>query len=455
MESSNDPMQFDATWQQLSLVLDEAMARLRDQDRDAVVLRFFEGRNLRDVGAALGLSEDAAKKRVARALEKLRKSLARRGVDSTAAAIGETIAANSIQAAPFVLSKSITAMAATKGATASASTTTLIKGALKIMAWSQTKTAIIAAAVVIMAAGTSLVVVRQASLIRGKTESEWINSIVYFGDDNQMRLWHSLGPKGIQMLVHALKPPPNELTQEQAHLSRVNRMKAASVLCQLEDNNLGNDAQSALPEIINDIKAEKDDGVLGIELGMFEMPIQSMSETEKAALFPELLRDIQHNNSSVRNNALVALQYYPDQADAVIPLMVKSLQDPIPGVRLMAVQALIKIDPQNAASSSFVKIVAGCITGPQGDMPGALNEAVIMLGQLHREPDVAVPVLIQSLQNPDAYVRGNAAAALGRFGGQARSAVPALTRSLEDSDHGIRRQAAAALKRINSSALAQ
>ncbi|HEY3760751.1 MAG TPA: TIGR03435 family protein [Verrucomicrobiae bacterium] len=161
MESLNDSVQLDSEWQKLSPFLDEAMAHLHDTDRNAVVLRFFEGRNLQEIGTALGLSEDAAKKRVSRALEKLRKFLARRGVDSTTTAIGETIAANSIQAAPAVLAKSITAVAVVKGAAASTSTLTLIKGTLKIMAWSKTQTAIVAGVVVLFAAGTATVTVKQ------------------------------------------------------------------------------------------------------------------------------------------------------------------------------------------------------------------------------------------------------------------------------------------------------
>ena len=83
------------TWNQLSPLLDEAMLRLGQTDRDALVLRYFEGRSLNEVGSALGASEDAAKKRVNRALEKLRQFFAKRGVDSTAATIAETISANS------------------------------------------------------------------------------------------------------------------------------------------------------------------------------------------------------------------------------------------------------------------------------------------------------------------------------------------------------------------------
>src|ERR1017187_2962032 len=101
-ESTPDPV-----WQQLAPLLDDAMMRLGRRDREAVVLRFFKGRSLGEVAAALNIKEPAAQKRVSRALEKLRNHFARRGVDSTAAAIGETISAHSIQAAPVALAKAV------------------------------------------------------------------------------------------------------------------------------------------------------------------------------------------------------------------------------------------------------------------------------------------------------------------------------------------------------------
>jgi HEAT repeat protein len=121
----------------------------------------------------------------------------------------------------------------------------------------------------------------------------------------------------------------------------------------------------------------------------------------------------------------------------------------------MAVRALNKIDPENDAKSNFVSVLVGCVTGPPGDTPGAANDAVVMLGNLHREPALAVPALIQSLQSADPYIRQNSAAALGRFGGQAKSAVSALQQALEDSDGNVRRQATTALTRINSGAPAK
>ena len=160
MQSELDA-QAGPTWNQLSPLLDEAMLRLGQADRDALVLRYFEGRSLNEVGSALGASEDAAKKRVNRALEKLRNFFAKRGVDSTTSAIAETISANSVLIAPATLAKTATAVALAKGATASTSTLTLIKGALKIMAWTKAKTAVVTGAIVLLAAGTTTVTVKE------------------------------------------------------------------------------------------------------------------------------------------------------------------------------------------------------------------------------------------------------------------------------------------------------
>ena len=150
-----------AAWEQIAPLLDEAMGRLGETDRNAVVLRFFENKTAAEVGVALKLTEAAAHMRVSRALEKLRKLFSKRGVSSTTAIIAETISVNSIQAAPAALAKTVTAVAVAKGAAASGSTLTLIKGALKIMAWTKAKTAIVSGVVVLLAAGTTTVAVKE------------------------------------------------------------------------------------------------------------------------------------------------------------------------------------------------------------------------------------------------------------------------------------------------------
>jgi hypothetical protein len=116
---------------------------------------------LAEVGDALKSSEDTARKRVTRALEKLRKYFSRRGVASTSAIIASGISVNSVQAAPMALAKSVTAVAIAKSAAASGSTLTLIKGALKLMAWTKAKTALAIGAALLLTVGTTTIVVQK------------------------------------------------------------------------------------------------------------------------------------------------------------------------------------------------------------------------------------------------------------------------------------------------------
>ncbi len=171
----------DAMWEQLAPTLDEAMAQLRDKDRDAIVLRFFENKSLREVGTAMGLEERAAQKRVARGLEKLRAFFSKRGLTLSAVAIGGTIAANSVQAAPATLVTTVAA-AAVKGASVTASTLTLVNGALKVMAWTKAKTVIVAGTVALLVAGAATTAVNDiqnrrifAWRVRGITDYEKTN----------------------------------------------------------------------------------------------------------------------------------------------------------------------------------------------------------------------------------------------------------------------------------------
>ncbi len=150
-----------AVWAQLEPLLDEAMASLGDTDRAVLALRYFENQTAAEIGRTLKLNEEAAKKRVGRALEKLRKFFTKRGVTSTAETIAGVISAHSVQAVPATLVKSVTAVALAKGAAASTSTLTLIKGALKIMAWTKVKTAAVAGAGVLLAAGLTTITVQQ------------------------------------------------------------------------------------------------------------------------------------------------------------------------------------------------------------------------------------------------------------------------------------------------------
>jgi len=126
----NEPESEAWAWARVAPLLDTAIAGLNEKDRNAIVLRFFEGRKLKEVGASLGTSEDGATKRVNRAVEKLRKFFAKRGVVLPAATLTAIIAANSVQAAPpgLAIAATTASLTGAVGAGLSGLITTITKG---------------------------------------------------------------------------------------------------------------------------------------------------------------------------------------------------------------------------------------------------------------------------------------------------------------------------------------
>jgi uncharacterized protein (TIGR03435 family) len=171
MQSMLQPSSDDSAWEQLTPLLDEAIGRLGTADRNVVALRYFQNKSAQEIAAVLNIGEAAAKKRLARAVEKLRLDFFKRGISVSTTALSGAILTHSIQAAPTALAKSVTAIALAKGATAPISTLTLIKGALKIMAWTKAKTAIVGGAVVLLAAGTTTITVKEIAAHRA--EASW------------------------------------------------------------------------------------------------------------------------------------------------------------------------------------------------------------------------------------------------------------------------------------------
>ena len=102
-------------WTTIEPLLDEAMEALEPQDRTAILLRYFEDKSLREIGQTLGASEDAAQKRVSRALEHLRAFFSKRGRAISAAGLAAVISANATHAAPAGLKAAILSSAALSG----------------------------------------------------------------------------------------------------------------------------------------------------------------------------------------------------------------------------------------------------------------------------------------------------------------------------------------------------
>jgi RNA polymerase sigma factor (sigma-70 family) len=148
-------------WTQVEPFLDEAMHTLDDTDRAAVLLRYFENKSLREVGHTLGTSDDAAQKRVSRAVERLREFFAKRGVSFGASGLVVVISANAVQAAPVGLAATISTAAVLTGTTFATTTTAT---ATKAIAMTILQKTLIAATIVVAGLATSLVIQHQTQV---------------------------------------------------------------------------------------------------------------------------------------------------------------------------------------------------------------------------------------------------------------------------------------------------
>ncbi|MCD6051071.1 MAG: hypothetical protein K0Q55_2474 [Verrucomicrobia bacterium] len=155
----------EARMERVAPILDEAINQLGEEDRAAIVLRFFEQRDFRAVGLALGSGEDAARMRVNRALEKLQSMLKRKGVALSATALGTMLTAGAVSAAPAGLSVSLAGAAfaaATKGGGTSIGMLTLMN---------QFKVGIAGAIVVTGLAGSLFVQHRSAGRLQTENDA--------------------------------------------------------------------------------------------------------------------------------------------------------------------------------------------------------------------------------------------------------------------------------------------
>ena len=164
-EIGDEPEDARQIWDELKPHLDAALAKLGDLDRSAVVMRYMQRRSLREVGEALGVSEDAAKQRVFRAIGKLRSLLSKNAGTCLPAAAGLTavIAARAVQAAPAGMLQTATAVATGAGASG-VQAAGLLKGTGWVMMATKTKVTLVAAAVAILVGTPAAIVATHRAL---------------------------------------------------------------------------------------------------------------------------------------------------------------------------------------------------------------------------------------------------------------------------------------------------
>jgi len=229
-------------WTQIEPLLDEAMEALDATDRTAVLLRYFENQSFRQVGERLGTTDDAAQKRVSRAVDRLREFFSKRGVAVGASGLVAVISAHAVQAAPAGLALTIST-ASTIGATSAVAATTVT--VTKVIAMTTLQKTVIATAIVV-AAGAGIYQARQSSQLRQANEvleekradlALQVNALQRERDDTSNRL----------VLASAGAPKPEQKSSEVLKL----RGQVGTLQQTLSDMSATN-ARSGLAKMMSD-----------------------------------------------------------------------------------------------------------------------------------------------------------------------------------------------------------
>ena len=427
MQSTLTETSPENAWRELAPLLDEAVAHLGATDRAAVVLRYFKNQSLAEVGAALGASEDAAKKRVARALEKLRKFFAHRGVALSATAIAGAVSAHSVQAAPAGLGKTISVVAAAKGAAAGGSTLTLVKGALKIMAWTKMKTAVVVGASVLLAAGTTDLIVKSDFLAarepsyQGRSLVEWLPDVDSGRPPDQRakaaEAIRHMGAATLPFLLNDLMFDPRLARHPVRYLKPDSRPgdERSRQACWAFDA-LGPLGKPAIPELTRLLEQNAGyvPGAL-VGIGREALP-QIFNALTNSSFF------VRDNTAAALANAVYAGKITPDDAEPALPVAINNL---------------------TYADTNQLFLV------------NTRFRAVDLINALALEPDLSVPALAQELTDTNLWVAAESAQALGRFGTNGGAAVPALVKAVASTNAELSCAAAWSLSQIDPHAYIQ
>jgi len=476
-------------WEQIAPSLDAAIAGLNEQDRHAIVLRYFQNKNLQEIGAALGASEDAAKKRVHRALEKLRRFLAKRGITSRAAVIAAAISANSVQAAPVSLAGSVTAVAFAKGATASGSTLSLMKGALKFMAWTKAKTITVAAVVAIFAVGTTTFSVRRPDPLRARVEQILEQKMMPGGNQWQAGM-DELWAMGTNIVPHlaaeAVRPDsflsrtyPALLNKLPANLR--NRLPQPIDRAQLRQTAMNVISEfgplavrRAAPAVIAGL-SETDDRHNNYAVRCLRWLLPDSASA--VAILEQGLAGTK-TNWSVPESFLSVDDSVWDKIPEVVPSLINQLGDAgvayhyaivlgrVGSNGAPAIPALIQVSDMGAAGfpdaesarwhlvEGYSSIGLHTVKARQDDkgINHARAMAVLALGRIGIATPEVCAAVARAWNAPDAWVRQNAAKAVALLGPPMANELPELRSGLMDQDNGALAEKLLAIRKIGPDA---
>jgi len=216
---------------------------------------------------------------------------------------------------------------------------------------------------------------------------------------------------------------------------------------------LGKDAQAAAPAVGQALRDE-DESVRAIAIGFFtdtedeDALLNQLAARQKQKLLPDFVRALESGRDwGLRNNAALALRYYPEDRSVVVPALADALSDPVPQVRMVAAESLHGIAPDAIAREGVVLVVISILREPDDQIA---SRAARLLGEMAENPDLTVPALVESVQGTNRLVASSAASALGRFPEYSDLIVPVLLQAYQDTNSPVSRRASGgALQQIS------
>jgi len=239
----------------------------------------------------------------------------------------------------------------------------------------------------------------------------------------------------------------NVLPTPRMNATRVTRMNVAHLL-----SNLGHDAPLATSVMAEALKDESA-GVRQIAIAFFTYTegedafLNQLPNKKKRKLLPDFIRAIGYTrHSGLRNNAAIALRYYPEERETVVPVLIRALKDPAPAVRLLAAEGLHAMASDSIDMNGVVSVVIGVLKESDDQVA---YRAAGLLGNMGNTPSLAVPALLESVKGTNSLVASGAAFALGSFAANAKIIAPVLLKAYQDTNSIVRRWASGpTLKKI-------
>ena len=424
----------DTAWEQLSPLLDEAINQLGEKDRLAVLLRFFQRKPMREVGQALGISEDAAKMRVARSVEKLRGFFAKNGVACPAGIIAAVLSEKAIQAAPIGFAQSLGAAAKIKAAGA-VTFSSLIINTLKFMAKLNMKTVTVAGIGLLVALNIGLYVSNRSPRQVLKKTSGQVNSrktlattgSIDASQPNAGKLGSAATDPAIAVALENLRAVLREPWKTRHRPDQ--KIRDALAL-------FGSDRKAALPVLLEILKAGSEQALWNASFALQQL---GPDASEALPGFIELLRTNPNRLGRLDDDDIQKLFTALHPGVELIPDLLDMMRQPVLGGRggvaggRRGVAGLIATLVQNnPGSEAIYRNDLAAFLQDQDAHPDVRFSAACALARFPglKETPVIFELInalkVDALQEGDDFLRSQAVNGLRACGQDAKGAVAAL-----------------------------